>query len=99
MKNRIIATAYLAIALSLGAVAEKLPNFIVILADDQGWGTTSVMNDPAVPESKRDFFQTPEIEQLARRLSDMISIQRSVIFSESPTFPRSSREGACCRFG
>lgn len=41
------------------------PNFIVILADDQGWGTTSVMMDPLVPDSKSDFFQTPNIERLA----------------------------------
>ncbi len=41
------------------------PNFIVILADDQGWGTTSVLMDPQVPESKSDFFQTPNIERLA----------------------------------
>jgi arylsulfatase A len=41
------------------------PNFIVILSDDQGWGTTSVMIDPAVPESKSDFFKTPNIERMA----------------------------------
>lgn len=41
------------------------PNFIVILTDDQGWGTTSVMMDPLVPESKSDFFKTPAIERLA----------------------------------
>ena len=41
------------------------PNFIVILSDDQGWGTTSVAMDPLVPESKSDFFQTPNIERLA----------------------------------
>lgn len=41
------------------------PNFIVILTDDQGWGTTSVAMDPLVPESKSDFFQTPNIARLA----------------------------------
>ena len=41
------------------------PNFIVILTDDQGWGTTSVMMDPLVPESKSDFFKTPNLERLA----------------------------------
>ena len=45
--------------------AESQPNFIVILTDDQGWGTTSVMMDPLVPESKSDFFKTPNIERLA----------------------------------
>lgn len=47
------------------AVAATSPNFIVILTDDQGWGTTSVLMDPLVPESKSDFFQTPNIEKLA----------------------------------
>jgi arylsulfatase A-like enzyme len=45
--------------------AGTAPNFIVILTDDQGWGTTSVMMDPLVPESKSDFFKTPNIERLA----------------------------------
>jgi arylsulfatase A-like enzyme len=47
------------------AKAATPPNFIVILTDDQGWGTTSVMMDPLVPESKSDFFKTPNIERLA----------------------------------
>ena len=41
------------------------PNFIVILTDDQGWGTTSVVCDPKVPDSKSDFHRTPNIERLA----------------------------------
>lgn len=48
-----------------GCLAAAAPNFIVILTDDQGWGTTSVMMDPLVPESKSDFFKTPNIERLA----------------------------------
>ncbi len=48
------------------ARAEALkPNFIVILADDEGWGTTSVAMDPQIPESRSDFFETPNIERLA----------------------------------
>lgn len=39
-------------------------NFIVILTDDQGWGTTSVMIDPEVPQSRSDFFQTPSLQRL-----------------------------------
>ncbi len=47
--------------------AEKAhPNFVVIFTDDQGWGTTSVPYDPDIPESKSDFFQTPNIERLAK---------------------------------
>ena len=44
---------------------EQSPNFIFILSDDQGWGTTSVKYDPSVPESRSDFFKTPNIESLA----------------------------------
>ena len=42
------------------------PNFIVILTDDQGWGTTSVSMDPDVPDSRSDFFETPNLERLAQ---------------------------------
>lgn len=50
----------------LNAAAATLPNFVVIFTDDQGWGTTSVQYDPAIPESKSDFFRTPNIERLAK---------------------------------
>jgi arylsulfatase A-like enzyme len=55
----------MAVAACSAAAAARPPNFIVILTDDQGWGTTSVMMDPLVPESKSDFFKTPNIERLA----------------------------------
>lgn len=54
-----------AVAIFSATAAVDRPNFIVILTDDQGWGTTSVMMDPLVPESKSDFFKTPNIERLA----------------------------------
>jgi arylsulfatase A-like enzyme len=41
------------------------PNFIVILSDDQGWGTTSIPYDPRVKHSKSDFFQTPNMQRIA----------------------------------
>ena len=50
---------------SLKQGSVKQPNFIVILTDDQGWGTTSVVYDPKVPDSKSDFHRTPNIERLA----------------------------------
>lgn len=49
----------------LACAAEVKPNFIVILADDLGWGSTSVKVDPDLSESKSDFFQTPNLERLA----------------------------------
>lgn len=42
------------------------PSFIVILTDDQGWGTTSTLYDPELPESKSDFFQTPAFERIVQ---------------------------------
>ncbi len=59
--------ALLAVLVFAGAsrAATSAPNFILILADDQGWGTTSVVMDPLVPDSKSDFFKTPNIERLA----------------------------------
>ena len=41
------------------------PNFIVILSDDQGWGTTSIPYDPRIRQSKSDFFQTPNMQRIA----------------------------------
>jgi len=44
---------------------KSTPNFIVILSDDQGWGTTSIPYDPRVKQSKSDFFQTPNMQRIA----------------------------------
>jgi len=50
------------------------PNFILILADDQGWNGTSVkmINDNNL--SMSDFYETPNIERIA---------ERGVIFSNA----------------
>lgn len=54
-----------AVAITAGA-AESQPNFVVIMAEAQGWAQTSVQMDDRVPESKSRFFQTPAVERLAR---------------------------------
>ncbi len=41
------------------------PNFIFILTDDQGWSHTSVGMDAGNPDSKSDYFETPNIDRLA----------------------------------
>ena len=46
---------------------EKKPNFIFILADDQGWNGTSVEMINGLKESKSDFYETPNIEKLANQ--------------------------------
>ncbi|MAJ97855.1 MAG: DUF4976 domain-containing protein [Flavobacteriales bacterium TMED288] len=43
------------------------PNFILILADDQGWNGTSVKMMDNEPGSKSDYFETPNLEILSKR--------------------------------
>ena len=43
------------------------PNFILIVADDQGWNGTSVKMMHNEPGSKSDYFETPNLELLAER--------------------------------
>lgn len=47
------------------SVAANKPNFVFILADDMGWTGTSVQVDPSNPDSRSDFYQTPNLEKLA----------------------------------
>ena len=42
------------------------PNFIFILTDDQGWSSTSIGMDDDNPDSKSDYFETPNIDRLAK---------------------------------
>jgi arylsulfatase A-like enzyme len=44
---------------------EKSPNIIFILTDDQGWTHTSHRADPDIPESKSDYYETPNMDKLA----------------------------------
>ena len=58
------------------ALQIKHPNFILILADDQGWNGTSVQMMHNEPGSKSDYFETPNLELLAKkgiRFSDAYS--------------------------
>jgi arylsulfatase A-like enzyme len=43
----------------------KSPNIIFILTDDQGWTHTSHRADPDIPESKSDYYETPNMDKLA----------------------------------
>jgi arylsulfatase A-like enzyme len=45
--------------------SQRPPNIVFFLTDDQGWTETSVQMDPNIPESKSDFYQTPNLEALA----------------------------------
>ena len=46
-------------------LSKNSPNIIFILTDDQGWTHTSHRADPAILESKSDFFETPNMDRLA----------------------------------
>ena len=43
------------------------PNFILILSDDQGWNGTSVQMMDDLTQSKSDYHETPNLENLANR--------------------------------
>jgi arylsulfatase A-like enzyme len=45
---------------------QKSPNIIFILTDDQGWTHTSHRADPNIPESKSDYYETPNMDILAQ---------------------------------
>jgi arylsulfatase A-like enzyme len=45
---------------------KKSPNIIFILTDDQGWTHTSHRADPKIPESQSDYYETPNIDKLAK---------------------------------
>ena len=45
--------------------AKGRPNFVFVLSDDQGFSGTSVRMDDAVPDSRSDYYRTPNLERLA----------------------------------
>ena len=47
-------------------VSAQSPNFVIIVVDDQGWTGSSVQMDPAISDSKSDFYITPEMESMAQ---------------------------------
>ena len=59
------AAACLAMRAGTAVAASKSPNFLFILADDQGWTGTSAAMDSTRADAKSDYFQTPNMERLA----------------------------------
>lgn len=60
----------LSILLSIGFCwnllpGQRLPNVILILADDQGWNALSTRMHPDIPGSGSRYYQTPRLAQLA----------------------------------
>lgn len=48
-------------------IAQQSPNIIFILTDDQGWTSVSHAADPNIMESKSDYYETPNMDKLAKR--------------------------------
>jgi arylsulfatase A-like enzyme len=71
------------------------PNFIFILTDDQGWSCTSMGIDDRMPDSKSDYYETPQIDRMASEglrfthayapASICSPTRRSIIFGQTPT--------------
>lgn len=53
-------------AVRVGSGVPVRPNFVVIMAEAQGWAQTSVQMDDRLPESRSRLFATPALERLAR---------------------------------
>ena len=47
-----------------GIATAGTPNILLILTDDHGWSQLSELMDPAQPESKSDYLETPNINRL-----------------------------------
>ncbi|MBF0198867.1 MAG: sulfatase-like hydrolase/transferase [Planctomycetes bacterium] len=62
------------------AHATELPNFVIILSDDQGWNATSAPVDPAIPESGSSYYRTPQLDRL---ISEGTCFSQA--YSSSPT--------------
>lgn len=60
-------TCYFLATIQLPGQRLVRPNFVLILADDQSWNGTSILMDPSRPESRSDYFKTPNLDKLASR--------------------------------
>jgi len=101
--KRIFLIFMLSVITIIGAGSFKLPNepgklappnFIFILTDDQGWSSTSIGMDDRIPESKSDYYETPNIDRLGRegiRFTNGYApaaicspSRRSILFGQTP---------------
>ena len=59
------ARAILILSTVLVASLNGKPSFVFMQGEGKGWNSTSVLMDPNVPESRSDYFRTPNLERLA----------------------------------
>ena len=62
--NKQIYILLLFISSTFAAFAQQ-PNIILILTDDQGWNGTSQQMNQNMPNSKSDYYITPNVERIA----------------------------------
>ena len=79
IRNLISLLCLLIIKISISQGQNESPNFIFILVDDQGWNGTSVEMMNGLKMSKSDFYETPNIEKLAKE-----GIKFSYAYSSAP---------------
>ena len=65
MKNAFLFAGFLLTRQAAMHAAAPPPNFVVIMSEAQGWASSSVQMDDAVPGSKSGFVRTPSLEKLA----------------------------------
>lgn len=58
--------SFLSFSLFINTVSAQ-PNFVIVLADDQGWTGSSKQMDANIAGSKSDYYYTPELELLAQQ--------------------------------
>ena len=59
------ARAVLILSTVLVASANGKPSFVFIQGEGKGWTSSSVRMDPEIPESRSDYFRTPNLERFA----------------------------------
>ena len=62
-------TLFISVASPAAAAEAQRPNFVVLMAEAQGWAQTSVQMDDQVPASRSRTFNTPALERLAKARS------------------------------
>jgi arylsulfatase A len=65
LKIPAIALLILPVTQVYGVQPVPKPNFILILTDDQGWTSSSQPMNTNLPDSRSDYYETPNIQRLA----------------------------------
>jgi len=81
MLDRITVVLLLALAFTSATMAaDSKPNFVVILAADQGWNSLSTLMDPDEPGSGSTYYQTASLDRFAAQ-----GMRFSQAYSPAPT--------------